>query len=51
MVLIGKISEDAIADNIKKRYNDDLIYVSLFQFNNSITIPIKYKYNINKHNK
>ena len=27
MVLISKISEEAIVENIKKRYNDDLIYV------------------------
>lgn len=26
MVLIGKITDDAIVDNIKKRFNDDLIY-------------------------
>jgi len=29
MVLISKISEDTIVENIKKRYNDDLIYVRL----------------------
>lgn len=27
MVLVSKISDDAIADNIRKRYNEDLIYV------------------------
>ena len=26
MVLISKINEDAIGDNLKKRYMDDLIY-------------------------
>ena len=29
MVLIGKITDEAIVDNIKKRFNDDLIYVRL----------------------
>jgi myosin I len=29
MVLLSKISEDAIVDNLKKRYNDDYIFVSL----------------------
>jgi len=27
MVLVSKISDDNIVDNIKKRYNEDLIYV------------------------
>jgi len=29
MVLIGKITDEAIVDNIKKRFNDDLIYVRI----------------------
>uniref|UniRef100_A0A8D2LWJ6 Uncharacterized protein n=1 Tax=Varanus komodoensis TaxID=61221 RepID=A0A8D2LWJ6_VARKO len=29
MVLLSKISEDAIVENIKKRYMDDYIFVSL----------------------
>ena len=28
MVLLPRISEDAIVDNLKKRYSDDWIYVS-----------------------
>lgn len=32
MVLLPKISEDAIVENLKKRYNDDYIFVS-FKFN------------------
>ena len=28
MVLLPKISEDAIVDNLKKRYMDDYIFVS-----------------------
>jgi hypothetical protein len=28
MVLLSKISEDAIVENLKKRYNDDYIFVS-----------------------
>lgn len=28
MVLLSKISEDAITDNLKKRYMDDYIFVS-----------------------
>jgi len=27
MVLVSKITDDNIVDNIKKRYNEDLIYV------------------------
>lgn len=30
MVLLAKISEDAITENLKKRYMDDYIFVSLF---------------------
>jgi hypothetical protein len=30
MVLLSKISEDAIVDNLKKRYNDDYIFVSFY---------------------
>lgn len=29
MVLLSKINEDAITDNLKKRYMDDYIFVSL----------------------
>lgn len=29
MVLLSKINEDAIVDNLKKRYMDDYIFVSL----------------------
>lgn len=29
MVLLSKISEDAITENLKKRYMDDYIFVSL----------------------
>lgn len=28
MVLLSKISEDAITDNLRKRYTDDYIFVS-----------------------
>lgn len=28
MVLLSKITEDAIVDNLKKRYMDDYIFVS-----------------------
>lgn len=28
MVLLSKINEDAIVDNLKKRYMDDYIFVS-----------------------
>lgn len=31
MVLLSKISEDAITDNLKKRYMDDYIFVSFHQ--------------------
>ena len=31
MVLLSKISEDAITENLKKRYLDDYIFVSLHQ--------------------
>jgi myosin-1 len=30
MVLLSKISEDAIVENLKKRYMDDYIFVSCF---------------------
>lgn len=30
MVLLSKINEDAIVDNLKKRYMDDYIFVSFF---------------------
>lgn len=30
MVLLSKISEDAITENLKKRYMDDFIFVSLY---------------------
>ena len=30
MVLLPKIQEAAIVDNLKKRYMDDLIFVSFF---------------------
>lgn len=30
MVLLSKISEDAITENLKKRYMDDFIFVSLW---------------------
>lgn len=30
MVLLAKISEDAITENLKKRYMDDFIFVSLW---------------------
>ncbi len=29
MVLLSKITEDEIVENLRKRYSDDLIYVSL----------------------
>ncbi len=29
MVLLSKINEDAIVENLKKRYMDDFIFVSL----------------------
>lgn len=29
MVLLSKINEDAIVENLKKRYMDDYIFVSL----------------------
>lgn len=31
MVLLSKISEDAIVENLKKRFMDDFIFVSFFQ--------------------
>lgn len=31
MVLLSKITEDAIMDNLRKRYMDDYIYVSFEQ--------------------
>lgn len=30
MVLLSKINEDAIVENLKKRYMDDYIFVSLY---------------------
>lgn len=33
MVLLSKISEDAITENLKKRYMDDYIFVSSNTFN------------------
>lgn len=34
MVLLSKVSEDAIIENLRKRYMDDYIFVSfLLQFN------------------
>jgi len=30
LVMLTKISEDAIVDNLKKRFNSDMIYVSFF---------------------
>lgn len=35
MVLLPKITEDAIVDNLRKRYMDDYIFVS-FSFNFSL---------------
>jgi myosin-1 len=36
MVLLPKISEDAIVENLKKRYMDDYIFVSFSSNSNSI---------------
>lgn len=36
MVLLSKINEDAIVENLKKRYMDDFIFVSLSSFSLSI---------------
>lgn len=35
MVLLSKITEDAIVENLKKRYMDDYIFVSFLFF----TVP------------
>ena len=35
MVLLPKITEDAITDNLRKRYMDDYIFVSLNNNNNN----------------
>lgn len=36
MVLLSKIQESSIVDNLKKRYMDDLIYVSFFYAMNAM---------------
>lgn len=36
MVLLSKITEDAIVENLKKRYMDDYIFVSFLFF---FTVP------------
>ena len=36
MVLLQKITEGAIVENLKKRFMDDIIYVSFYQYNNAL---------------
>lgn len=42
MVLLPKITEDAITENLRKRYMDDYIFVSFFLNNNKKTILFIY---------
>ena len=44
MVLLVKIQESAIVENLKKRFFDDLIFVSSKKNNNPTTINIEGTY-------
>lgn len=42
MVLLPKVNEDAIIENLKKRYMDDYIFVSFSATSASISVSDQY---------
>lgn len=49
MVLLSKISEDAIVDNLKKRYMDDYIFVSFLKRSDNLPLCVYAMCNIARH--
>lgn len=49
MVLLSKISEDAIVDNLKKRYMDDYIFVSFLNHLDNLPLCVYAMCNIANH--